>query len=39
MYNITDGTLSNPENTLGMFEVDDAYAQEDLDQFFQTYAP
>ena len=38
IYNITDGTLSDKSNSLGIFEFGDVYAQEDLDAFFKTYA-
>lgn len=38
-YNITDGTLSDDSNRLGIFEADgDSYAQEDLDAFYSQYA-
>lgn len=40
LYNITDGTLSDPSNRLGIYEADEQkYSQEDLDQFYATYAP
>ncbi|KAK5995211.1 Tripeptidyl-peptidase sed1 [Cladobotryum mycophilum] len=45
MYNITDGTLANPSNKLGIFEISgdrvrgtDIYSQIDLDSFYSQYA-
>jgi tripeptidyl-peptidase-1 len=38
MYNITAGTLKNSENTLGIFELQDIYAQADFDSFYKLYA-
>ncbi|QUC21684.1 uncharacterized protein UV8b_05927 [Ustilaginoidea virens] len=38
-YNITDGTLSDPSNRLGVFETaDDEFSQDDLDAFYAKYA-
>jgi tripeptidyl-peptidase-1 len=40
MYNITKGTLSNPNNRLGIYEDDDEEPeQSDLDQFYAEFAP
>lgn len=40
MYNITDGTLADKSNRLGIFEIDDQkYAQKDLNQFYKSFAP
>ena len=38
MYGITNGTLHNSNNSLGIFEFGDVYAQQDLNKFFKTYA-
>lgn len=32
-------TMPNPNNTIGIFEEGDAYAEKDLDQFFANYTP
>ncbi|KAK2603824.1 hypothetical protein QQS21_004026 [Conoideocrella luteorostrata] len=38
-YNITDGTLSDSSNRMGIFELqEDVYSQDDLDDFFSNYA-
>lgn len=40
LYNISDATLANPKNKLGIFESnDEEHTQEDLDMFYGTYAP
>jgi tripeptidyl-peptidase-1 len=39
LYNIPLGTLSNPTNSLGIFSQISTYSQEDLDMFYETYAP
>jgi tripeptidyl-peptidase-1 len=38
IYNITDGTLADSSNSMGIYEFGDVYAQQDLNQFFKTYA-
>jgi tripeptidyl-peptidase-1 len=38
MYNITAGRLARPGNTLGIFEFGDAYAQQDLNMFYNMFA-
>ncbi|EFY85113.1 alkaline serine protease AorO, putative [Metarhizium acridum CQMa 102] len=38
-YNITDGTLHDASNRMGIFEIsEDVYSQEDLDSFYSKYA-
>ena len=40
MYNITLGTKAHKDNQLGIFEdLDDMFAQEDLDLFFTNLFP
>jgi tripeptidyl-peptidase-1 len=39
IYNITDGTLSDKSNSMGVFEFGDVYSNDDLDAFFKKYAP
>jgi tripeptidyl-peptidase-1 len=39
LYKIPPGELSDPSNAMGIFEDGDFYAQEDLNLFFQNYAP
>lgn len=40
MYNIPEGTLSDPSNKMGIFQHEDQmYAQEDLNDFFARFAP
>jgi tripeptidyl-peptidase-1 len=38
MYGITAGTTKTAGNTLGIYELGDIYAQQDLNSFFKTYA-
>ncbi|KAL7905061.1 peptidase S8/S53 domain-containing protein [Trichoderma velutinum] len=38
MYNITAGTSAISSNALGVFEVEDTYAQQDLTQFWKSFA-
>lgn len=39
MYNVTDGTLHDPSNVMGLFEADDeVHRQSDLDIFYSKYA-
>ncbi|KAH8816601.1 putative alkaline serine protease AorO [Xylogone sp. PMI_703] len=40
LYNITENTLHNPKNHIGVYESNDQkYSQEDLNQFYKLYAP
>jgi tripeptidyl-peptidase-1 len=39
LYQIPDPTSATPNNSLGLYEVGDTYAQEDLDLFFAKFAP
>lgn len=38
MYNITAGTSAISTNALGIFETEDTYAQQDLTQFWKSFA-
>ncbi|KAH8679313.1 putative alkaline serine protease AorO [Ilyonectria robusta] len=39
LYNITDGTLKNPKNRMGIFEsMSEMYEQSDLNKFYSLYA-
>ncbi|RFU77057.1 peptidase s8 s53, subtilisin kexin sedolisin [Trichoderma arundinaceum] len=38
MYNITTGTSAISSNALGIFETEDTYAQQDLTQFWKSFA-
>jgi tripeptidyl-peptidase-1 len=39
LYKIPDATSASPNNSLGLYESGDTYAQEDLDLFFAKYTP
>jgi tripeptidyl-peptidase-1 len=39
LYGIPDATINQPENALGIFADHDVYDQEDLDLYFNHYAP
>jgi tripeptidyl-peptidase-1 len=39
LYQIPDATSASPNNSLGLYESGDTYAQEDLDLFFAKYTP
>jgi tripeptidyl-peptidase-1 len=39
LYQIPDTTSASSNNSLGIFELGDTYAQKDLDTFFAKYAP
>jgi tripeptidyl-peptidase-1 len=39
LYQIPDATSASPNNSLGLYESGDTYAQQDLDLFFAKYAP
>lgn len=38
LYNVTEPTLAQRGNSLGIYETGDTYAQADLDMFFKSYA-
>lgn len=37
LYDLPDATLSQPENVMGLYESDDAFAQEDISLFFSHF--
>lgn len=39
LYDIPIATLSDPANSLGVFEEGDEYSQQDLNEFFAKFAP
>jgi tripeptidyl-peptidase-1 len=39
LYQIPDATSASPNNSLGLYESGDTYAQKDLDLFFAKYTP
>ncbi|KAH8817290.1 peptidase S8/S53 domain-containing protein [Xylogone sp. PMI_703] len=39
IYNISDPVLHDSSNTLGLYEFGDIYAQQDLNLFFENFAP
>ena len=38
LYNVTAPTLASKNNTIGLYESGDTYAQQDLNMFFTKYA-
>jgi tripeptidyl-peptidase-1 len=39
LYKIPDATSSSPNNSMGLYESGDTYAQEDLDLYYAKYTP